>query len=94
MLHQLATLGYAFRQVPNDLPPPSTLTTLTIDANPNPNPNPNPDPNQVPNDVVDLPLPPPDTWREAAGPWERLPSFPTAATARRAQKRGKVRSEQ
>jgi hypothetical protein len=48
----------------------------------------------VPNDVVDLPLPPPDTWREAAGPWERLPSFPTAATARRAQKRGKVRSEQ
>ena len=44
--------------------------------------------------MVDQPLPPPGTWREAAGPWERLPSFPTATTARRAQKRGKVRSEQ
>jgi len=52
---------------------------------------------QVTNDVVDLALPPPDTWRDAPGPWERLPPFPTAACrpgavrciARRAQKRNK-----
>tara|TARA_B110001452_G_scaffold211129_1_gene181602 strand:- start:211 stop:1497 length:1287 start_codon:yes stop_codon:yes gene_type:complete len=41
---------------------------------------------QVPNQVVDADLPPPDAWRTAPGPWRLLPSFPTAATAQRAER--------
>ena len=41
---------------------------------------------QVPNQVVDADLPPPDAWRTAPGPWRLLPSFPTAATAERAER--------
>mmetsp|Transcript_26967 Transcript_26967/g.85807 ORF Transcript_26967/g.85807 Transcript_26967/m.85807 type:complete len:405 (-) Transcript_26967:270-1484(-) len=59
MLSRLSSLGYEFKQVPNQL--------------------------------VDAELPPPDSWQQAAGPWARLPSFPTAATAAAAAAGGERR---